>query len=432
MRATLNKFIHAEDGFALATTLGAILLVTAIGIASYFVARNSIEQAQTNSYSNYAFQTAASALEYELSRLQGGKELKNENGKTLPTGEKYDLKVTSEGIDLTVQTKAVKGGRTEIISRQLTIMNFSNTIYSGSGNLFKGPAFNSPQSMLIGQAYFKLDKGQMVNSSVQFIDGPLFVEGGRLQPKGGVQWKAVKLPRYTIHSTLPIEGIPASVEQKSMSVAMNPPVLTEAMISEFRTAAQSGGTYFSTDVTIGSPGDSFQPMHDGVFKSDKVIFSEGHLTIPESITAYEGNFVLFAMKGITVQGRLLPKDFAQNLSSPPAGSFEAEYKSALGEYIPRVRPNYCATLISPLSVNFNYSTGNNSETAFAFCGAAFSGEFINFKESLRGTFIGTTGLVPNKKTILAAQSDLSDSLPEIVKQLFNNVLAEGKWTRKSF
>lgn len=428
----LKKLAHSEQGFALATTLGAVLLVTAIGIASYFIAQNSIGQAIQISNSNRAYQTAVSALEYELSRMQGGKELISQTGKTLPTGESYDLTVTGDGIDMLVSTKVVLDGKTEIVSRDLTVMNFSNGVYSGAGNIFKGPAFNSPQSMLIGQAYFKLNKGEKVNSSVQFIDGPLFVEGGRLEPKGGVSWKTVRKTQYVAYSTLPISGLPAHVAQKEINIAMNPPVLTADMLASFKAAAQTNGKYYSSSMTLGNAGDTYQPNSDGIFKASGVIFVEGSITVPESIRGYEGNFVLFATDGIIVQGRLVPKAYANNLSNPPVGSFDADYYSSLGVRLPRVSSADCAVLITPKSVTYNWTSGNNKEPLFSFCGAVFSGGTINFKESLRGTIIGSTGLVPNKKTILAAQSDLSDSLPEIVKQLFNNVLAEGEWYRRSY
>lgn len=422
-----------DKGFALATTLGAVFLVSAIAIASYFLASRAMEQSMTSAGANRAFQTAASALEYEVSRFEGGIDLVSQKGKVLPSGESYDLDAKMvESNKLLISISAKSMGKTEKVSQEYTVLDFSETVYSGSGSIFAGPMFNSPDSKLIGAMYLKMERTERINSSVSFIDGPLYVEGGGFDAEGGVRWTTTRnFPKYIIRSEVRIPNMPTNVEVLELEEKLSPPLITDDLVDSLREKAKASGTYFNKDTVLGLPGTQFQPFHDGVFRYDGVIFVEGRATIDASIKSYTGNTTIFASNMIVNHGVLVPSDFATNPSRPPSGSYDPYYAAETGDYLPEARENYCMSLITPGPINMTWSTGNNSTSVISYCGALYSGSTIAFKESIRGAIIGLNALNPNKKTILATQQGIRDALPDEVRSLFTRVLGKGDWTRQS-
>lgn len=428
------KRLTGDEGYALAMALGAIVLVSLIAASSYTLSQKTLEQASTTALSNRAYQVAASAIEYETALFESGLTPVSQTNKTLPSGDKYDLEYTKVSDNtLRLKSTARSGGETEKVSVLYSVFDFSETIYSGSGNIFGGSAFNSPDSKIIGAFYLKLAKAEKVNSSMSFIDGPLYVENGEINPKGGVDW--VNTPNYTkyrIYADITPSGLPGNVEVMPLDVRLTPPSITPEMIARLKTAAKTAGTYYDSSTTVGLAGDKFNQTSNGVFTANSVIFVEGTATIAPAISSYKGRFTIFATDMIIMRGRLVPQDYATNPSNPPTGTFDSYYSSYIGnkvDQLPQARIDYCAALISPGPVNLAWSSGNNSTSMFGFCGAVYSGATIAFQESLRGAIIGKGALDPNKKTILATQISMRDAMPTEIQELFTRAIGKSDWMR---
>lgn len=426
-----------ETGYVLATALGAIILVTAIALASYAVSQRAMEHAISNSDASRAYQIASSALEYEVSRYEHGGAIASETGKTLPSGGKYDLTATTDGSDLTVKCLAKVGSETEAVSVSYTVFDLSETIYSGAGgNMFTAAAFNSPSSMVIGALYLKLPQGSSVNSSPRFVDGPLYVENAKLVPKGGVTWtNTVDYDAYHIYADVMPNITASNVVVSKLEQHLSPPNITAEFESKMMAAAQAEGHYYTdttgTGFNIGGASSPI-PSTGGVLTGSGTIFVDGTAIIDSSVQSYTGNWTIFATQGIIARGKLVPSDYATNPSAPQAGSYDEYYSSLMagdGVELPKARPDYCITLITPGTINSTWTGRGNSSTPFAFCGAMFAGGSINFQESLRGSIIAASSLAPDKKTIIATQRDLRSSLSTISQELFTRTMSKGNWVR---
>ena len=426
-----------EAGYVLATALGAIVLVTAIAIASYAVSQRAMEHAVSNSDASKAYQIASSALEYEVSRYEHGGAIASETGKTLPSSGKYDLTATTDGSDLTVKCLAKVGSETEAVSVNYTVFDLSETIYSGAGdNMFAAAAFNSPQSMVIGALYLKLSYGSSVNSSPQFIDGPLYVENGRLTPKGGVRFvNTTDFDAYHIYADLQPSVTAANVVVDSLDQHLTPPSISDEFQNAMLAAAKAENHYYIADSSgtfnIGGPSSPI-PSSGGILTGSGTIYVDGTAVIDSSVNSYHGNWTIYATNGIIAHGCLVPSDYATDPSYPPEGSYDNYYSpvaSYNGVELPQARPDYCITLITPGRINSTWTAKGNSSTPFAFCGAMYAGESIIFQESLRGSIIASGSLTPDKKTVIATQRDLRGSLSALSQQLFTRTMAKGSWVR---
>lgn len=428
-----------EQGYVLITALGAIMLVTALAIASYAVSQRAVQHATSNSDASRAFQIANSALEYEVSRYEHGAAPTTATGKTLPSGGKYDIVTTTSGSDLTIRCRATVNNETEAVSVNYTVFDLSNFIYSGAGgNMFTAAAFNSPQSMVIGPLYLKLAQGTSINSSPSFVDGPLYIENGRLRPKGGVSWtNTANYDAYHIYADIKPNITASNVVVEGLSQHLTPPTIGEDFINQVKEQATSEGHYYTdtgSGFNIGGPTSPI-PSSGGVLTGSGTIFVQGTAVIDASVQSYQGNWTIFASDGIIARGRLVPSDYATNPSNPPSGSYDQYYAnimSSTGVQLPQARPEYCISLITPGTINSTWTAHGNSSTPFAFCGAMYAGGSINFQESLRGSIIAASSLTPDKKTIIATQNNLRDSLSTLAQELFTRSMSRGAWVRTKY
>lgn len=425
-----------EQGYVLVTALGAIMLVTALAIASYAVSQRAVQHANSDANSSRAYQIANSALEYEVSRYEHGAAPTTATGKTLPSGGTYDIITTTSGSDITIKCRATVNGETEAVSVNYTVFDLSNFIYSGAGgNMFTAAAFNSPQSKVIGPLYLKLAQGSSINSSPSFVDGPLYIENGRLAPKGGVSWvNTANYDAYHIYADIKPNVTAANVIVSELSQHLTPPTITEAFANQLKNQAIEEGHYYTdtgSGFNIGGT-TSVIPSTGGILTGSGTIFVQGTAIIDSAVQSYQGNWTIFATDGIIARGRLVPSDYATNPSSPPSGSYDEYYAnvmSSTGVQLPQARPEYCISLITPGTINSTWTAHGNSSTPFAFCGAMYAGGSINFQESLRGSIIAASSLTPDKKTIIATQNNLRDSLSPLAKELFTRSMARGNWVR---
>lgn len=426
-----------DNGYVLAATLGAIVLVTTIALASYSLSQRALEQATSNSQASRAYQIANSALEYETSRYENDGDMTSTNGKTLPSGGKYDLFTTTSGSDITIKCRAQVGTEVEAVSVTYTVFDFSETLYSGGGNsLFSGASFNAKDSMVIGALYLKLPGGEQINSCPSFVDGPLYIENAKLSANSSVTFlPAAGESKYQVYADVTPTIVSSNVQINTLKEHMTPPDITDDIINQLRVQAQSEGHYYVADSTgyfnIGS--DTSPITTDGgVLDGSGTIFVEGTAILDSSITSYFGNWTIFATKGIIARGRLVPADYATRPTAPPVGTYDPNYSAILAgksDELPQARPTMCITLITPGSINSTWAYNSNATTHFSFCGAMFAGGTVSFQESLRGSIIACDSLAPDKKTILATQKNLRECLSPIARTLFSKAMTKGDWTR---
>lgn len=429
--------IKDDNGYVLAATLGAIVLVTAIALASYSLSARALEQASTNSQASRAYQIANSALEYETSRYENDGDISSENGKTLPSGGKYDLISSTTGSSVSIKCRAKVGQETEAVSVTYTVFDFSETLYSGGGNsLFSGASFNAKDSMVIGALYLKLPRGEKVNSCPSFVDGPLYIENAQLTANNSVSFIPPSgAPKYQVYADVKPSIASGNVQINTLTEHMSPPDIDDNLINQLRAEAQSQGNYFvagsSGQFNIGADSSPIT-TNGGVLEGSGTIFVEGTAVLDSCITSYKGNWTIFATNGIIARGRLVPADYASNPTMPPTESYDSNYSAIIAgksDELPQARTNMNITLITPGSINSTWAYNGNSTTHFSFCGAMFAGGTVSFQESLRGSIIACDSLAPDKKTILATQKNLRECLNPIAKTLFSKAMTKGDWTR---
>ena len=424
-----------ETGYVLATALGAIILVTAIALASYAVSQRAMEHAISNSDASRAYQIASSALEYEVSRYERGGAIASQNGKTLPTGETYSL--TSNMVDgtLTLTCTAQVGDQRESVSANYeTATGLTDTIYSGAGNLFQAASMNG-QSKVFGALYMKLSAKDKVTSNPEFYDGPLMIEGAG-SFKGGARFGTTPncqsddgLYHAYTESAQTLSGS-SNVVVEPLTTKLTQPKITPETEEAYRKAAKANNRYYPGPLTI-SAANGFAIDGNGKLVLNGVCFAEGPISVSSEVKGYEGNFTLYSKSKIVVDGRLVPANYALG-ATPAPGSFDPSYSpylDARDAQIPVAREYYCASLVTPGTVNLNWAMRSNANYVFSFCGVIYSMSTISFQESLRGTIIAVGGLLPNKRTILATQLNINEFLPDITSGLLNGTLARGYWVR---
>ncbi|MBK5211127.1 MAG: hypothetical protein JJE36_02240 [Coriobacteriia bacterium] len=450
--------LHNDDkGYAVAFALGAIVLVTIIAMTSYALAQRSIDQAGTESFSNRAYQVAASALEYEAtlfeksgapSALSG--ETVSADGtvspeRTLPgTNEGYTFRSYPgrHGIVLKC-TATTLDGKKESVSVEEVSIDLANSVYSGGGGgtMLNGKYFNTSDSMIIGPLYLKVNGEDISpNANMTFIDGPLSIENGTLSGGGALWVHTTKVLHYEVHTDNATSGLPTDVIVSPLGPKMTTPSITPSLVDSLKWEAGTSQYY---------EGDTILSLDaSGTLNASGTIYVNGTATVGTKeapVTGYKGVFTIYATNGITFNGRLIPANFTNSGETrTDLAGVDTTYRDKDGGVsLPQVSEGYCATLISSGPILSTYSAGNSngSSANFGFCGAMFTSKSVTFGSSLRGSIIADSSIVTGVKIILATQGTLGGFLPGPVsgdatgpgtgpvKELFGRVLARENWTR---
>lgn len=190
MRAT--RFISKDDGFALATVLAAIALITVIALGGYVIAENTLVEAQRVGTENRAYQAASSALEQELSVFTREDLLLGQS----KSGYAYGTQQSINGTDWFVVTVndsnddaslgpdefemiALGGSESATETVRVRFQNFNlwdmNISGSENSNMGSGAGFNG-NGTIIGKVYSNGDFEW--SGSGQLDIGPVFVRNG--------------------------------------------------------------------------------------------------------------------------------------------------------------------------------------------------------------------------------------------------------------
>lgn len=170
-----------DDGVAMITVIGIMMVVTILAIGSYTLARQALDNARKTRAETSAFRVAAAGLDSALSSFD-------------PSNTSYPDVVTTDGTaTITVTKTDGDAGEYEIVSRgvapdggvetvtqkfyffNLWEMNFAGT---GSQSLMSGSSGMNGSSNIYGPFYVKGNLSLDANFTVR--DGPLFVKEGKL------------------------------------------------------------------------------------------------------------------------------------------------------------------------------------------------------------------------------------------------------------
>lgn len=437
-----SKNFASESGYILIATVGAIALVTLLALASYILAQATLGDAVVTADHNRAFQIAASAADYELTRFENFESLAS-GDYTLPSGEEYSLAYTEQNGAFRITTTATYGGVQESVVAGYRSLDTANAFVSGSGDMFSGSGLNTKDTIIIGPMYVNAEGTVHVQSQPYFYDGllnivsdnPKFSGGTFLMLDNNGNQTSDKYPIRTSGS-IP-NNLGGNPERVGDPFYISPPYISGTFKTNLRAQAD---LYFATNKNIAGTGvsDAVALATGGVLdlsagtKADPyIIYVDGTATLGSAVQSYKGNFILYARDGIVCAGRLLPADYSATSSDSTV--IEMKYNTILNgaERIPRIRTTHCASLVSPGDITLSWDEGNNSATRFSFSGVCYSEGTILFNASLRGSIIAHEALVPDKKTILATQPDLRDMVPEQMSALMKKVTYRDYWMRKA-
>ncbi len=187
-----QQHLRQDEGFALATVMGAVALITAVAMAGFFVAQNTLGESMRVSWENRAYQAASSGLERELSVFQPAflAAGHSSSGYVYGTDEQINgsdwlnVDVHDSTDDNTLaadQYEMISVGRSktgsETVSVRFQSFNLWDMNISGAENsaMGSGAGFNG-NGHIIGKVYCNGDFDWSGNGSLE--DGPLFVRHG--------------------------------------------------------------------------------------------------------------------------------------------------------------------------------------------------------------------------------------------------------------
>lgn len=184
-----------DEGVALLTVLGVILILTLVAVGSYVLADQTLHQASTEADRTRAYRAASSGLDLYLSSLESAPS----NGAVLTfppfaTGEgtatvsiaqngasSNEFVVTSVGTGVDGTTATI---RQELTSAGIWDMNVVTEVGSGWGLLEPAPLEPLNRRLnVIGTFYTEGD--YTVRASTSILEGPLVINGGDLNVESG-------------------------------------------------------------------------------------------------------------------------------------------------------------------------------------------------------------------------------------------------------
>jgi hypothetical protein len=181
--------VRSDEGIALITVLGVMLVVTLLAVGAYELATQSLFDARAAEDESRAFRVANAGIDTIISQFEPSA-LESYQGQTITTedgtatisvsdtgGDAGEYEIVSNGVGL-------DGSNETIVQRFFYInlweMNFAGT---GSQSLMSGSSGMNGSSNIYGPFYIKGNLAVEANMSV--MEGPLFVKNGRLTTTSG-------------------------------------------------------------------------------------------------------------------------------------------------------------------------------------------------------------------------------------------------------
>jgi len=469
-RMRLGARLTDEDGFALATVLGAIAVITVIALGGFFVAENTLGEATRVGEENRAYQAASSGLEFQLqdfdaSRFDAG--LGSKSGyaygtwQTINASDEYQVTVTSLGSS---EYEMVSVGRSQESSETVRVRFMSLNLWDmnisgGEGSpMGSGSGFNG-NGTIIGKVYCSGDFDWSGNGSIE--GGPIFVRNGVFNKQSsGSNVGEASDPVATYFDNPPTgQQNNMYVEEKGSAPKLAIEFPNNALLGQLAEVADNdaaanllGTDGSGTDGYVRHAGSVSNPKYN-VFNGNLILggtnfgkpgrvirtagtideansgdvlavsgntlyvngvtYIDGSLTISPSITKYMGSGVLVARDGVTLNGRLVPAGF-------DSGSFEMHD----GTPMPLTTSDDCLGIVTMGDVTQN--------SADWVCCAIFAGGGFTATPTgarFRGSIIAN-GIDFNQPNVwLVTQPGLYENLPEAMPDL-TALQARSDWIRQ--
>lgn len=474
----LLNHMKDDDGFALAAVMGAIALITAVAVAGFFLAENTLLESTRVSNENRAYQAASSALERELSVFDAQSFIA---GLPSKSGYVYGQNEGINGADSFVLTVKPVGpdeyemrsvGRsqntTETCAVRFQAINLWDMNISGDEQMGAGAGFNG-NGTIIGKVFCSGDFEWTGSAGIE--GGPVFVTNGQfIKSSVGSYVGTVSDPVYGYFDQEPVVKAGDTnfyVEQRGSAPKLNIPWPTSEDMANWRKAAENyalrnlpdtlmpthsrAGTPYTIltgDATFGieifgkpggisrledgsideaASGDVYAvaPSSNGNGKTlhiNGVVYCPGTITIHKDIKYFSGRGVLVAEGGFIVDGRLVPVRYDFLPTDPPNSEM---YTTADGktEKLPISTEQDCIGLVSLGNVSI---TGGQWVACAVFTSGEFRAEGTAGK--FRGSIIAKSIQWSLPNGWMVTQPGLASKLPPEMPPL-NNINAAGDWRR---
>lgn len=475
---SLHGRIKRDDGFALATVMGAVALITVVAMAGFFLAQDTLNESVRVSNENRAYQAASSALERELSVFSAQDFLAGLPSKSgyvygqsepINGSDSFRLTVTSVGPDeYEMRSVGTSQNTSETCAVRFQAINLWDMNISGDEQMGAGAGFNG-NGTIIGKVFCSGDFQWTGSAGIE--GGPVFVTNGQfIKASVGCYVGTAADPVYGYFDQEPVVRAGDTgwnVEQRGSAPKLNIPWPTASDMINWEKAAKNyalrnapdpgaplhpnagtpytvlqGDTVFGP-TNFGKPGGiarlpdgsideassgdvyAVAPSPNGNRKTlylNGVVYIKGKLTISNDIKYYSGRGVLVAENGVVVDGRLVPVRYDQLPVAPPNAEI---YRTADGktEQLPIITEQDCLCIVSTADVAI---TGGQW-----VCGAIFtSGQFREERTAgkFRGSIIANSIDYSLPNGWLVTQPGLATKLPAEMPPL-NNINATGDWRR---
>jgi hypothetical protein len=473
------RFTGKDDGFALATVMGAVALITAVALAGFFLAEQTLNESTRVSNENRAYQAAASALERELSIFDAQGFLAGLPSKSgyvygqpeaINGRDKFVLSVKSVGPDeYEMQSTGVAENTSETVAVRFQAINLWDMNISGDEQMGAGAGFNG-NGTIIGKVFCSGDFEWTGSAGIE--GGPVFVTNGKfIKQSLGCYVGTAAEPVYGYFDQEPqvtAGDTGWNVETRGSAPKLNIPWPTAADMANWERAARNYAlrnrpdpmmpthvnaaadayTVLERDSVIGptifgKPGGIARRPDGSIDESasgdviavarsangngmtlhiNGVVYVKGTLTVSRDIKYYSGRGVIVTTNGVVIDGRLVPVRYDNTPYSPPNCE---PYTTADGksERLPVITAQDALCFVS---------TGNVDVTGGDWVAGAFflSGKFMETRTAgkFRGSIIAQSidWALPNGWMV--TQPGLASNLPPEMPPL-NNINAAGDWRR---
>jgi len=175
----IRRVVAGDEGIALLTVIGVMLVVTALAVGSFTLARQALHSSVRVEDESRAFRTASSGLDLVLSGFSEGMTFPvsgtTPDGSYTVTAEDLgggEFRLISQGVGLDTTQ--------ETVSQQFYFLNLWRMNFAGTGpqSLLSGTSGLNGTSNILGPFYMKGNFRVDTNMSVR--EGPLFVRNGTI------------------------------------------------------------------------------------------------------------------------------------------------------------------------------------------------------------------------------------------------------------
>lgn len=192
--------------------VGAIVLITAVAVAGYFMSQQSLNESRRVSGENRAFQAASAGLDSELARFDPARITQGQyptQPQTLPDGSSYVVDVVPlSGFEYKITSTGSSGGLQEQVSQRFFFLNLwdmsmgaGKSASIGGGNGWNGNA------TIDGPFYCRGDFEW--TATALYSRGPLFVKDGAIVITGSGELGTEAEP-IKVYAT---KGVPQNLDQ---------------------------------------------------------------------------------------------------------------------------------------------------------------------------------------------------------------------------